>query len=157
MNNQTFTSANTSLNQVARLFKTKTFESILSSTNSSILDYGGGKYNLATNYIKDTFNRDLIVYDKFNRTPEHNKQALSNTYEIVACNNVLNVIDNLDTYYSILNDCYNLATKYVLITIYNGNGSNIGKQSKADCYQRNETIKVHFDRIKALNVMLKMT
>ena len=61
------------------------------------LDYGGGKYDQAIEYLKglDIIN---LVFDPFNRTKEHNKEVLDVIREAggadsCTCCNVLNVID----------------------------------------------------------------
>lgn len=61
------------------------------------LDYGGGKYDQAIEYLKglDIIN---LVFDPFNRTTEHNKEVLDVIKEAggadsCTCCNVLNVID----------------------------------------------------------------
>ena len=75
---QEFSSADTSLHQVAGLFKDK---NAYFHPNTLNLDYGGGKYDLASEYMKHYFDVTSLVYDPFNRTPEHNNNV-----------NVLNVI-----------------------------------------------------------------
>ena len=82
----------TSVNQVSYGLKFLV-DNIPSKVN---LDYGGGKYNAGTAYLYHNGIRNLI-YDKFNRTKEHNKLILEEVKEMggvdtVTLLNVLNVI-----------------------------------------------------------------
>ena len=91
---QEFSSADTSLHQVAGLFKDK---NAYFHPNTLNLDYGGGKYDLASEYMKHYFDVASLVYDPFNRTPEHNNNVINQVRknggaDTVTCANVLNVI-----------------------------------------------------------------
>ena len=88
---QEFSSASTSLNQVPALFKNPQVN--FSGLN---LDYGGGKYDTATEFLADQ-GIESVVYDPFNRTPEHNSAVINKVRrnggaDTVTCANVLNVI-----------------------------------------------------------------
>lgn len=88
---QEYSSASTSLNQVPALFKNP--QVIFSGLN---LDYGGGKYDTATMYLADR-GIESVVYDPYNRTPEHNAETLNKVRrnggaDTITCANVLNVI-----------------------------------------------------------------
>lgn len=125
---QIYTSANTSVNssrlpKIYNLAKEKI-------EGKSVLDYGCGKY--FDNYI-DKVNAGLYGYDKYNR---HDEIMLERNYDIVVCSNVLNVIAVLDERLRILKEMKRLAPT-VLITVYEGDKSRIGKETKKDCYQLN--------------------
>ncbi|MBO7212352.1 MAG: hypothetical protein J6V44_15300 [Methanobrevibacter sp.] len=91
---QQYDSAATSLNQLAG--GVKAVAEILPA-GSLNLDYGGGRYNQAVEYLKqvDVMN---LVFDPFNRSKEHNREVLDIIKEYggadsCTCCNVLNVID----------------------------------------------------------------
>lgn len=91
---QQYDSAATSLNQLAG--GVKAVAEILPA-GSLNLDYGGGRYNQAVEYLKqvDVMN---LVFDPFNRSKEHNREVLDIIKEYggadsCTCCNVFNVID----------------------------------------------------------------
>ena len=69
---QEFTSENTSINstKLPAIFKMVSFEP--GTTN---IDYGGGRFDNVADYLTqyDVIN---LVYDPYNRTPEHNKEVI---------------------------------------------------------------------------------
>ena len=91
---QQYDSAATSQNQLAGGVKAVT--SILPAGTIN-LDYGGGRYDKAVEYLKqvDVMN---LVFDPFNRSKEHNREVMDIIREYggadsCTCCNVLNVID----------------------------------------------------------------
>ena len=142
---QNYTSANTSINQnklSSAFTKIKPY--------GAVLDYGCGKY---TDHIKEYVMSDkgdkfktfcYFPYDKYNQSEFTNKRAIrygkTYGYNTVYINNVLNVIDNNDTIWNILYECFDMCNigGKVVIQIYEGNKSGIGKETKTDCFQRNE-------------------
>ena len=62
------------------------------------LDFGGGKWDKATVYLKNNHNCENLVYDPYNRTEEHNKEVANRVQtegvDSITCLNVLNVIKN---------------------------------------------------------------
>src|SRR5208282_4922149 len=87
---QEITSAGTSLNQVPASFKAIDWE-----RGTKNLDYGGGKYDTASDFLK---NKGVTneVYDPFNRTEKHNANVYNRFTKTPADTatiaNVLNVI-----------------------------------------------------------------
>lgn len=126
---QKYTSKETSLNQVAAVYKIYDFRK-----GSKILDYGGGKYDTATEYMRER-GVMVTVYDPYNRSDEHNRAAREIVPDYVVCSNVLNVIAEDDVVRHILEDIatYNVP---VVITVYEGDGTGIGKETKKG-FQRN--------------------
>lgn len=126
---QKYTSKETSLNQVAAVYKIYDFRN-----GSKILDYGGGKYDTATEYMRER-GVMVTVYDPYNRSDEHNRAAREIVPDYVVCSNVLNVIAEDDVVRHILEDIatYNVP---VIITVYEGDGTGIGKETKKG-FQRN--------------------
>ena len=83
---QEYTSANTSIKQIAHTFKAVQFKN-----TDRILDYGGGKYEITSDYMKSRV-AVFEVFDPYNRAPEHNARVIARDYNVITCNNVLNVI-----------------------------------------------------------------
>ena len=90
---QKISSAETSLNQVPALFKSKHFE--VQPEGHRNLDIGGGKYDLGTDHLASR-GIESHVFDPYNRTPEHNASVMErfrdNPADSVTAANVLNVI-----------------------------------------------------------------
>lgn len=125
---QRFTSANTSVNS-GRMPKIYSLASDLIK-GKSVIDYGCGKY--FDNYLGNV-DCDLHGYDKYNRPDE---SEIEGEYDIALCSNVLNVIAERDERIKVLRELKRLAPK-VLITVYEGDRSGNGRETKADCYQLN--------------------
>ena len=93
---QEYDSAATSQNQLAGGVRAVAEAGLLEAGTVN-LDYGGGRYDKAIEYLKqlDVIN---LVFDPFNRTNEHNREVLDVIKEnggadSCTCCNVLNVID----------------------------------------------------------------
>ena len=147
---QEYTSANTSINKnrIPALFHQVIFHS-----GTVNLDYGGGKYDTATEYLALQGVTNLI-YDPYNRTVEHN-QAVTNRVirmggaDTVTCSNVLNVIKELEVRIDLLKNIQRLVKSdgYVYITVYEGNKSGIGKPTTAG-YQLNRRTSEYLEEVK---------
>lgn len=144
MENQKFTSANTSINASKIPTAFTKF-----SAYGNVLDYGCGKY---TAHIKEYVNAQLASYypyDKYNQTDSVNDVAMyvgnKHGYDTIFCCNVLNVIDSNDVVWDILHNIFNMLNNHskMYIQIYEGDKSGIGKQTKTDCYQRNMRTKAY--------------
>jgi hypothetical protein len=136
MDIQKNSSANTSVNSTKLPASTKKINWEV-YRNCNILDIGGGKFNNLKDYLKESFNIDLYIYDKYNRTTEENTTALYCHPSVIICNNVLNVIEEN----SIIDQITKLIQAYKVpffISVYEGNRTGLGKTTKKDCYQRNE-------------------
>lgn len=135
---QKYTSKDTSINVVNKVYKQCTF-----NDNSLILDYGGGKYDSNAEYMKGKNGSDVLVYDKYNRSDGHNSTVLNRCREdipdYVVCSNVLNVIMEEDVIESVLAGIQELCGKdtVVYIAIYEGDKSGKGKETSKG-WQRNE-------------------
>lgn len=144
---QKYTSKNTSVN-------TTKLPAVYSKINwnklpkhmLSILDWGCGR---DTSYLQEwleVYQRvpHYIRFDPNWCSKEENNYALEclGFANIFVCSNVLNVID--DDY--VIEDICKKAAKHSIyfITVYEGDKSGVGKQSKEDCFQRNEKIKSYF-------------
>lgn len=117
------------------------------------LDYGGGKYEKATNWMLQQGVINL-VYDKFNRSPEHNKQVLLLAKEATTttCFNVLNVIKEEDIRKKVIKDCKRQKTEKIYFTVYAGNGTGVGAPSrgKKSAWQNNKPLKEYLEEVRAV-------
>lgn len=107
MKKQKYDSKGTSQNQVPATFSMKDFIENVGKTN---FDYGGGRYDTGTDFLKDAGVRNYVS-DVFNRP------AWENTYvrnamtrrppQTMSMNNVLNVIQEPEVRKSIIKDSFN--------------------------------------------------
>lgn len=160
MSTQTYTSAATSIN-AAKLpaVYTRVSDSAYRWADK-LLDYGCGRYvdhlisytTEHSNSCEDEVSRYCAWYgyDRFNRSEADNSEALDGFSEseksfmkrMIFCSNVLNVIDSEDVIHGItgfLTACA-ISGAAVMVTVYEGDKSGVGKPTKVDCYQRNERI-----------------
>lgn len=147
---QEYTSAATSINstKLPALFKMVTFRD-----GSLNLDYGGGKFDNVASYLMDTYGATNLVYDPYNRTPDHNKSVLDQVRknggaDTVTCSNVLNVIKEPEARLSVIRNCKNYlkpgGTAY--FTVYEGSGTGEGSPTKSG-YQLNKKTDQYVDEI----------
>ena len=124
---QQYTSRNTSINST-KMPKIYTLVKELIDENASVIDYGCGKY--FDNY---KLNFNCVGYDPYNY---QKAKLLDSTYDYALCSNVLNVIKEPTERLKVLETLQNLAaTTY--ITVYEGDRTGKGRETKADCYQLN--------------------
>lgn len=149
---QTITSAKTSINTVPKLFKK--MDNLLSFSSSN-LDYGGGKYDTATKYLKEHHNIDNYVYDPYNRSKLHNHMVMSKVdYHSITCCNVLNVVDD-ETMIDIVQQLRKLAKNQkneivpVFIQVYEGNKSGVRKTTTKG-QQRNQRAEEYEGLLKMI-------
>ena len=142
---QTHTSAATSIN-AAKLPKVYSVSEF--TPGEIILDYGCGRY---TDHIRaalpervqyyplDPYNQPAAVN---NRTRNAIRTAISAGLPItVICSNVLNVIDSdeeVQRIARVIRATAGISGGRYLVTVYEGNRTGCGRETKADCYQRNE-------------------
>lgn len=134
---QNITSKNTALNQVASTFKAFNFDNCL------VLDYGCGK-GMSKEFCEKTYNNcKVFLYDPYHNFDELDsflRQCKESANNVITCNNVLNVLqDNILE--SVITHIAVIANRHkcdVIFKIYEGDKSGKGKESKKDCYQRNE-------------------
>lgn len=108
----------------------------------TVLDYGAGKYlRHIAEFIKQK-GGIYYGYDKYNQTPEYNQKCLACNPDVILISNVYNVIKEDD----IVLEIHNLIRSFNMpffTTIYEGNGTNIGKGTKKGCYQRNQKTNMY--------------
>jgi hypothetical protein len=153
-------SAYTSTRQIPAAFKIK--EAPMIFGDGFNLDYGGGKYDDATIYLRDTLRCTNAVYDPFNRTPAHNISVLRNLegLQTITLLNVLNVIqdkrERIDTLLAIryIRDCVP-TVRHILIQVYEGDKTGI--PSTGRIVQRNMPVKEYIDEIQEVLGTVRQT
>ena len=144
---QTYTSANTSVNskRLPAIYKKIDWYRIKNRYGDLVvLDIGAGKY---TQHIKEYIESkggEYIPYDPYNLSAEDNLYASANfdRANVIICSNVFNVIKETDVIY----DLHEMITKYnvpYFISVYEGDRSWIGHETKKGCWQRNEPIDAY--------------
>lgn len=145
---QKFCSAGTSINgkKVPAVFKKVSWK-----RGTRNLDWGGGKYDTATVYMNSLGCKN-VIYDPFNRTEEENEKALSDApYDTVTVSNVLNVIKEEDVRIKTVREAMRNLKKggKMYVTIYEGDGSGEGRETKKDCWQNNEKLQFYVQELES--------
>lgn len=140
---QEFSSAKTSIKQVAAGFKKIDWK-----PGTVNLDWGGGRFDLATEYLKQ-FGVTNYVYDPFNRSAGENAAALKSKPDTLTCFNVFNVIKEDQIILDILEQWkkFHLTSGSIYITAYEGDRSGEGRQTSAG-FQRNAKTKDYLPLIQ---------
>lgn len=149
---QEYTSKDTSINKskLPAIFKLVNFQ-----PNTINLDYGGGKFDNASEYLaeQDVLN---LIYDPFNRSTEHNNNVISEIRnnggaDTATCSNVLNVIKEREVRLNILKNISKLVKPggVVYITVYEGSGDGNEGATKSG-YQLNRKTKDYLDEISEI-------
>lgn len=134
---QAISSAKTSIMQIPALFKHKAVK--FGDVN---IDIGGGRFDLATNYLASIGTTNL-VFDPFNRPETTNASTLDylrsgKRADTATCANVLNVIAEEEARKNVILEVAKAikpdGTAYFMV--YEGNGTGIGKETSAG-YQNN--------------------
>lgn len=146
MTYQNYTSADTSINNVKLPAAITKYPPEI---GESVCDYGCGKY---TEHIRAQLSDTVCEYfpfDPYNQTTTVNNAArrygCTFGYNRIYMCNVLNVIDSEDAIKDALHRAFawlNVGGK-LIIQIYEGNKSGVGRVTKNDCYQRNEKTAVY--------------
>lgn len=131
---QRYTSAATSINskRMPAIYKKVDIDKGL------ILDYGCGRF-----FDSYGLPKNVHGYDKYNRP---NTEELNMKYDKVLCSNVLNVIAEREIRLEVLEDLKRLGNT-VYITVYEGNKTGIGAETKSDCYQLNRTLQSYLSEV----------
>ena len=150
---QKISSADTSIRQVAATFRRVPFE-----PGTVNLDYGGGRFDLGTDFMREKGVENL-VYDPFNRSKDHNDAVMRRMDErkadTVTVNNVLNVIQEPESRDFVVQDAARHmkpdGTAYFLV--YEGDRSGDGKQTSKGFQNNAKTetylpeVRKHFDDV----------
>lgn len=146
---QEFSSAATSINstKLPAIYKMVNFRS-----GDVVVDFGGGKFDNAVNYLKDK-DVTLLVYDPYNRSAEHNKEVLRILKEhggadAAVNSNVLNVIKEPEAREAVLRNIKKITKRGapIYITVYEGRGDGAEGPTKSG-YQLNRKTSDYMDEI----------
>jgi hypothetical protein len=146
---QTETSAKTSINKSKMATPFKKIDWKEGEVN---LDYGGGKFDNADEYLKEKGARNL-VFDPFNRSAEHNAKVIKQTTKKPAdtgtMTNVLNVIDSEKAQIEALTNLSEgvKANGKVYISVYEGSRIGVGKKTSSG-YQQNKKTKDYLTTVR---------
>ena len=116
------------------------------------LDYGGGRFELGTEYMKEHSITNL-VYDVYSRDSKHNikviEKIIDNEPDTVTLLNVLNVIHSKTERLYVIEDAYSYLKVggYMLIMVYIGTGKEPGL-SKSKTWQENRDMKSYLPEIQ---------
>lgn len=117
-----------------------------------VVDFGGGKFDNAVNYLKDK-NVTLLVYDPYNRSAEHNKEVLRLLKEhggadAAVNSNVLNVIKEPEAREAVLRNIKKITKRGapIYITVYEGRGDGAEGPTKSG-YQLNRKTGDYMDEV----------
>ena len=138
---QSYSSKNTSINskKLPAVYSKIKWQDFVGGT---VLDIGAGKY---TRHIKDflsVWDIHYVPFDPYNCSAEDNLYASSVVPDVVICSNVFNVIKEKE----VILDLYRMICSFKVpffITVWEGDKSWVGRETKKDCYQRNETIDAY--------------
>ncbi len=125
-------SAKTSVSQIPAAYKEPKLQEVYKHSRN--LDFGGGKYDLATQYL-DGINCQNFVYDPYCRTQAHNIDVIRNldfdgSISVISCLNVLNVLldkkdrDQVVGAIKYLTDSYS-SVKHVVFQVYTKDKSGV--------------------------------
>lgn len=135
---QEYKSAGTSLNQIPAMFKRIPWKQ-----GTKNIDIGGGKYNTATEYLRNQHDVENIVFDPYNRTKAENEKAMEairGKADTVTVANVLNVIKESAWRRNVILQAAKALKKdgTAYFQIYEGNKSGVGNATqKQQSYQNN--------------------
>lgn len=118
-----------------------------------VLDFGGGKFDNAVNYLKAK-DVTLLVYDPYNRSAEHNDEVIRILREhggadAAVNSNVLNVIKEPEARETVLRNIKRLTKKGapIYITVYEGKGDRQEGPTKSG-YQLNRKTADYMEEIQ---------
>ena len=149
---QRYTSAATSINsaKLPAIFRLVKF-----NPNTVNLDYGGGRFDSATEALAQQ-NVTNLIYDPFNRTAMHNQMVLDTIRDnggadTATCSNVLNVIAEENARQAVVRNIYKLLKNggVAYFTVYEGDGLGSGRETPKG-YQLNRTTDGYLEEIAGI-------
>jgi hypothetical protein len=145
---QEYTSERTSVNQLPAVFKRVEWQ-----PKTVNLDYGGGRFDQATEFLKgqDVVN---LVFDPYNRAAEHNKDIMhklkKRKADTATIANVLNVIKESAIRKQVLRKVKSLVKPggTVYIMVYRGEGNCPGPTCNG--WQENRPLKTYLEEVQSV-------
>lgn len=152
---QEFSSAATSQSQVAKGFSTVA-KHIGWKPNTLNVDLGGGKYDHGVKFLEG-HGVESHVLDPYNRSAEHNDRIAKlvkarGGADTVTLFNVLNTIKEPEVHREVLETAKSHLKPggRLYISVYAGDKSGVGRQTKADSWQRNENIRNYLKAVHSV-------
>lgn len=152
---QEFTSAATSQSQVAKGFSTVA-KHIGWKQGTVNVDLGGGKYDHGSRYMEG-HGVESHVLDPYNRPEAHNKKIAETVKarggaDTVTMFNVLNTIKEPEVHLDVLRAAQSHLKPggRLYISVYPGDKSGVGKQTKSDSWQRNQPLKDYLKTVHSV-------
>lgn len=147
---QEFTSERTSINSTKL---PAVYKMIHIEPNKVYLDYGGGKFDNASEYAAEQ-GATLHVYDPYNRSAEHNREVVkairqNGGADFAICSNVLNVIKEANVRKEVLENIKRLlkSSGRLYLTVYEGRGDSAEGETKSG-YQLNRPTAGYLDEVR---------
>lgn len=150
---QTLTSASTSINgrAVPAVFKAITWQA--GTINA---DIGGGRYDTASEYL-DGVGVVNVILDPYNRPADHNAAGAAFISDAggahtATLSNVLNVINDAAARRAVLEAARDMLRPggVLYVTVYEGDGSGVGRQTGPDSWQENRRTASYVDEVRAV-------
>lgn len=148
---QLYTSAATSINsRKAPAIVHQLHKANLLSTGMLLLDYGCGRYPETTRAALCLSPLEYAYCDPYNVEPAENGRNRARVMaaggaDVVMCANVLNVIDSDDAVQAVVDDAIHMLAdrcgSTAVFSVYEGDRSGTGRQTKTDCWQRNQKLR----------------
>lgn len=112
----------------------------------NVLDYGSGKYwNINKDYCMKMGAENYVPYDPYQEGLDIDLTMLYDTFNTIYCTNVLNVIEKANEISRIIMEIGKLLTVggKAIFTMYEGDKTGKGRETKPDCWQRNQTTNTY--------------
>lgn len=141
MPKQEYDSKKTSIAQISAPYTNKRYAPLFHA-GDRVLDYGGGRYDLAKDYMALKGVR-VDIYDPYWRTAEHNKAVLTKfrkkAPDVIVCANVLNVIKEDSIVADVVKKIKGLKGKntIVIFCVFERDKTGIGTETSKG-WQRND-------------------
>lgn len=129
-------------------------EYLPSGTNN--IDIGGGRFDETTEYLREHFQVQNVVYDPFTRSEEHNNETLFEnkksgclrSYHSATSMSVLNVINLEESRREHIELMFEMIRPggVALFKVYNGDGSGVEKITEMR-YQSNKGAEYYFEEV----------
>ena len=151
---QEFTSAGTSINKnKLPTGYTTVHKKIGWKKGTTHIDIGGGKFDNGVEFLKN-LGVNAHVYDPYNRPQEHNKKVMETVgkqgADTASLFNVLNVIREPEYQEEALRTAHSTLKPggKLFVSIYEGDRSGQGKQTKKDSWQNNHPTAAYLDTVR---------
>jgi hypothetical protein len=152
---QEFTSAATSQSQVAKGLGVLAKKNLLKPGSVNV-DLGGGRYDHGTKFM-ESHGVTSHVLDPYNRSDEHNQRVARDVRQqggadSVTVFNVLNTIKEPHVHTQVLETAKGHLKPggSLWLSVYTGDRSGVGKRTKADSWQRNESLHKYLETVRGV-------